>query len=143
MVSRMMLFCGKVVVATDRKELPRLEELYRRATRNGVEVKKIGSEELRLRAWPGCMCPVRDRGLPSQPHLTNLPSSFGKGNGDLQLGAEVKQIQVLPFGLQIECAFDLIPKPIPDAGSLHCDRIAKLMGVRTGMRIVPIKGEYV
>jgi L-2-hydroxyglutarate oxidase len=25
---------------------------------------------------------------------------------------------------------------------LHCDRIAKLMGVHTGMRIVPIKGEY-
>ena len=82
--------CGKVVVATDRKELPRLEELYRRATRNGVEVKKIGSEELRtlspiVRAWPGCMCPVPGSWT-TVTSLTNLPSSFRKATATCSSG---------------------------------------------------------
>jgi L-2-hydroxyglutarate oxidase LhgO len=40
--------CGKVVVATSSAELPRLEELFRRGTANGVEgLEMIGPERLR------------------------------------------------------------------------------------------------
>src|SRR2546427_6482167 len=40
--------CGKVVVATTEEELPRLEELFRRGTANGVEgLEMIGPERLR------------------------------------------------------------------------------------------------
>src|SRR5262245_52531919 len=40
--------CGKVVVATSQDELPRLEELFRRGTANGVEgLEMIGPERLR------------------------------------------------------------------------------------------------
>jgi len=139
--------CGKVVVATDRKELPQLEELYRRATRNGVEVKKIGSEELRT-LEPHCAgvagLHVPSTGIVNYRHVADkFAELIQKGNGDLQLGAEVKQIQVLPFGLQIECAsISYQSRFLINCAGLHCDRIAKLMGVRTGMRIVPIKGEY-
>jgi L-2-hydroxyglutarate oxidase len=66
-----------------------------------------------------------------------------KGNGDLRLGAEVKYIRVLPFGLQIDCtSTSYQSRFLINCAGLHCDRIAKLMGVDTGMRIVPIKGGY-
>ena len=139
--------CGKVVVATDREQLPQLEALYRCAARNGVEAKKVGSEELR-RLEPGCAgvaaLHVPSTGIVNYRHVADtFAELIQKGNGDLQLGAEVKQIQVLPFGLQIDCSsMSYRSRFLINCAGLHCDRIAKLMGVQTGMRIVPIKGEY-
>jgi (S)-2-hydroxyglutarate dehydrogenase len=38
--------CGKVIVASSKEELPRLEELRRRAVANGVEIEEVGSGRL-------------------------------------------------------------------------------------------------
>lgn len=139
--------CGKVVVASDRRELPQLDELYLRATRNGVVVKKICSDELRT-LEPHCAgvaaLHVPSTGIVNYRHVADkLAELIQQGNGDLQLGAEVKQVQVLPFGLQIDCSSTSYQSRfLINCAGLHCDRIARLMGVRTGMRIVPIKGEY-
>ena len=38
--------CGKVIVATEQEEMPRLRNLYERGKQNGIEVEKIGPEEL-------------------------------------------------------------------------------------------------
>ncbi len=139
--------CGKVVVATDRKQLPQLEALYRCAARNGVEAKKVSSEELR-RLEPCCAgvaaLHVPSTGIVNYRHVADtFAELIQKGNGDLQLGAEVKQIHVLPFGLQIDCpSMSYRSRFLINCAGLHSDRIAKLMGIHTGMRIVPIKGEY-
>lgn len=40
--------CGKLIVATDEKELPSLDNLYQRGIQNGlVEIKKLSSDELK------------------------------------------------------------------------------------------------
>ena len=39
--------CGKVVVATREKELPLLENLYRRGLENGLDVRKLSGEKVR------------------------------------------------------------------------------------------------
>lgn len=139
--------CGKVVVATERNELPQLEALYRRATGNGIAVKKLCSRELRT-LEPHCAgvagLHVPSTGIVNYRHVAEkFAELIQKRNGELQLGAEVKDIRVLPFGLQIDCPFiSYQSRFLINCAGLHCDRIAKLMGVRTGMRIVPIKGEY-
>ena len=38
--------CGKVIVAMELDEMPRLRNLYERGKQNGIEVEKIGPEEL-------------------------------------------------------------------------------------------------
>jgi L-2-hydroxyglutarate oxidase len=139
--------CGKVVVATEPKQLLQLEALYRRATDNGVAVKKLCSEELRA-VEPHCAgvaaLHVPSTGIVNYRHVAEkFVELIQKGNGDLRLGAEVKAVRVLPFGLQIECgSISYQSRFLINCAGLHCDRIATSMGVRTGMRIVPIKGEY-
>lgn len=139
--------CGKVVVATEQNELSQLEELYRRATGNGVAVKKLCSKELRT-LEPHCAgvaaLHVPSTGIVNYRHVADkFAELIQQGNGDLRLGAEVRQIQVLPFGLQIDCSsISYQSRFLINCAGLHCDRIAKLMGIHTGMRIVPIKGEY-
>ncbi|MDQ3924994.1 MAG: FAD-dependent oxidoreductase, partial [Actinomycetota bacterium] len=39
--------CGKVIVATKPEEIPSLRNLYERGVKNGLEVEKIGPEELK------------------------------------------------------------------------------------------------
>ena len=38
--------CGKVIVATNEAELPRLEKLYQRGLENNIEVKRIETENM-------------------------------------------------------------------------------------------------
>jgi L-2-hydroxyglutarate oxidase len=66
-----------------------------------------------------------------------------KAGGEARLGAEVTGIAVAPNGLRIDTpssTFDT--RFLINCAGLQSDRIAKLMGVRTGMRIVPIRGTY-
>jgi (S)-2-hydroxyglutarate dehydrogenase len=49
--------CGKVIVASSKEELPRLEELRRRAVANGVEIEEVGSS----RTWRECAPCTRQR----------------------------------------------------------------------------------
>ena len=39
--------CGKVIVATNEQELPRLENLYTRGLENGIPVKRISPQEVK------------------------------------------------------------------------------------------------
>src|SRR5690625_4530574 len=39
--------CGKLLMATSEKEIPLLENLYRRAFENGLEVSMIGKDEIK------------------------------------------------------------------------------------------------
>src|SRR5687767_8245424 len=63
--------CGKVVVAIDAVELPRLEELYRRGTANGVPgLELIGPERLRE----------------IEPHAAGLRAVYSPNTGIVDFG---------------------------------------------------------
>jgi L-2-hydroxyglutarate oxidase len=58
--------CGKVIVAVDEAELPRLEELYRRATANGV---------------PGIVRLTADQIKEYEPHATGVAGLWSPNTG--------------------------------------------------------------
>ena len=140
--------CGKVIVAIHAEELPRLEELRRRAEANGlIGVREIGPEELRE----------------IEPHATGLKALFvpstgitnfaqvaqkyaeliANNGGTVLTGARASKIDRRSNEIVIETARGvfLAPAAVNCAG-LFSDRIARMAGDDPGLMIVPFRGEY-
>jgi L-2-hydroxyglutarate oxidase LhgO len=140
---------GKVVVATNGSELPALGELHRRADANGVEnVSRIGPSELRE----------------LEPHATGLAALHVPGAGTTDFrrvaaalrrrlearGSEVWTGAGLTAAIRRDGAWKLtlggagsIATPLVVAcAGLQSDRVATLLGLQPGVRIVPFRGEY-
>lgn len=140
--------CGKLVVALDDREIPRLEALYRRALANGVpDVRVVGPEELRevephavgLRAVHSPRTAVVDY----QAVTMALADQVTQAGGSLRMRHEVtglvqqgRKVRVVAAGNTDE--FDLV---IVCAG-LQSDRLARLAGEPRDPRIVPFFGDY-
>lgn len=140
--------CGKVVVATDPAELPRLEELHRRGLANGVpDIEMIGPE--RLREIEPHAAGIKALRVPSTG-IVDFPGAARRyaelltaGGGEVLLNAEVLRIARDGPGWVIETSAGSVRGSylIACAG-LHADRIAAMAGASPRARIVPFRGEY-
>ncbi|HZE97579.1 MAG TPA: L-2-hydroxyglutarate oxidase [Planctomycetota bacterium] len=116
--------CGKVVVATDDAEVPRLEELHRRATANGVPAERIRPERLREiepEARGIAALHVPGTGIIDYVAVARKLATFV----EVRTGVRVDDVRALKADLVINCA------------GLHSDRVA-----RSRTKIVPFRGEY-
>jgi L-2-hydroxyglutarate oxidase len=143
-----VLRCGKVVVATDAAELPRLEELYRRSVANGVPgVELIGRERLRelephvagVRALHSPETAVVDFARVAAAYADDVRAA----GGELLLGREVVGLArrdgtafVETSGGTVEAARVVV------CGGVHADRLAALSSAPEEPRIVPFRGDY-
>jgi L-2-hydroxyglutarate oxidase len=145
--------CGKVVVATSKSELPRLDELERRGRANGLQgLRRLGPGEIRerepqARGIAGLHVP--DTGIVDYTAVTEAYAArVREGGGEIVLGARVTACRRdgTPGG-----AADLVLEStrgavhcasLVNCAGLHSDRVARLCGVEPGVAIVPFRGEY-
>ncbi|MGE0826239.1 MAG: L-2-hydroxyglutarate oxidase [Candidatus Binatia bacterium] len=140
--------CGKVVVATSPTELPRLEELRRRGTANGVEgVEIIGPE--RLRELEPSATGIKALYVPTTGIIDfpGVAQTYARliqeKGGTIGLQHEVQRIVHASRELVFETTKgEVHSKFMINCGGLHCDRIARLAGAQPGLQIVPFRGEY-
>lgn len=140
--------CGKVVVATAVDELPRLEELFRRGTANGVAgLRMIGPEQLRelephvtgIRALHVATTGIVDF---SRVALTYARLVQERG-GEIRTRHRVLHIQQRARELVLETSQGALQSQfLINCGGLFSDRLARLAGVQPGLQIVPFRGEY-
>ena len=139
--------CGKVIVATNEQELPRLENLYIRGLENDIPVKRISPEEVReIEPHVSCVGGVQvfSTGIVNYKKVClKYAELIGKQGGDLRLNTQVLKIsrsgknQVLETNKgSFETRF------VINCAGLHSDRIAKLGKVNPQAKIVPFRGEY-
>jgi len=140
--------CGKLVVAVDERELPRLDELERRAMANGVpglrrlEDRELQRVEPHVRGLAGLHSPrtaIADFAAVARAFAAELQDA----GASVRLGAEAARVEagarpavVLRDGARI--AGDRV---IVCAG-LYGDRLARASGQPAEPRIVPFRGEY-
>jgi L-2-hydroxyglutarate oxidase len=139
--------CGKVIVATEASELERLDNLFQRATANGLPVRKIGPEEIRerephVRAIAGIWSPTT--GIVNYKQVTETYARIVREQGgELRLNTRVEQIHERGDGVTVETNNGSIQgRFLINCAGLHSDRVAQKAGVKTRMKIVPFRGEY-
>ncbi len=140
--------CGKLVVAVEPREIPRLEELERRGRANGlVDLKRIGPEQIReyephasgiAALWVG------ETGIVDFSQVTRRFASMVQ-----ELGGEIRTSTRL-LGVRRSGSLMILEttkgefhcKGLVNCGGLQSDRIARMCGLRPRLRIVPFRGEY-
>ena len=143
-----VLRCGKVVVATDAAELPRLEELHRRSLANGVPgVELIGPERLRelephvagVRALHSPETAVVDFGRVAAAYADDVRAA----GGELLLGREVVGLSRRGGIAFVETSAGTVEAArVVVCGGVHADRLAALSDAPVEPRIVPFRGDY-
>jgi (S)-2-hydroxyglutarate dehydrogenase len=139
--------CGKLIVATDERELPLLENLRQRGIQNGLSVEKLSVEQARaIEPHVRCLAALRvaGTGIVSYRAVSRKYAELiREGGGELQFATEVRAIRDSGSDQIIETNRGEIPaRYVVNCGGLHSDRIARAGGCDPGAQIVPFRGEY-
>lgn len=140
--------CGKVIVATDAAELPRLSDLMTRGIANGITgLRIISKEELRelephaagLQAIHVPTTAITDFGQVAATFAELIRS----GGGEICCGRTVIAIREAASELRISTTRGDYPADYGiNCAGLHSDRIARMARSDSRIRIVPFRGEY-
>jgi L-2-hydroxyglutarate oxidase len=141
---------GKVVVATEERELPALRTLHERAVANGAACERIDGARLR-EIEPHCAgiaaLHVPESGIVDYPAVCErLAQRIRERGGRVVLGARVRALREKPRGVRVATtsreAREIEARVLVNCAGLHADRLARMSGLRSGIRIVPFRGEY-
>lgn len=141
--------CGKLVIAVSERELPRLDELYRRAVANGVpDVRLLTSSEIReiepaaqgIAALHSPAAAITDFRAVAAAYANDVTSM----GGELLYRFAVSRVEQDTDEVRLFCSDTRqvrAGKVLVCAG-LHGDRVARLAGDTPDPRIVPFRGDY-
>ena len=140
--------CGKVIVATDRSELERLDELERRGRANGVPgLRRIDAEQIpelepHARGIAGLHSPgtgIADFAAVARAYAADVTGT----GGAIATGCEVTAVEVAPRSLRLAHSHGVTEarNAIFCAGA-WADRLAVAAGADPDPRIVPFRGAY-
>ncbi|MEL7834401.1 L-2-hydroxyglutarate oxidase [Fodinibius sp. Rm-B-1B1-1] len=139
--------CGKVIVATNKDELPYLDILQERGIQNGLNVRKITEEELAERephVTGKAALYVPEAGIVSYKNVAEVLVDRLKDYGvEIGFNQYVKGIKCGETSCEVRtqnCRFK--GRYIINCGGLQSDRIANETGANVQHRIVPFRGEY-
>ncbi len=139
--------CGKVIVATQEKELPELEKLFQRGQENGLAVSKLSPAQVsEIEPHVRCLAGIRvpTTGITSYRDVAQkYLELFRERGGEAKFGAPVRRIIENGEKRVVETSDGAYEtKFLINCSGLHSDRVARLAGVNPSAQIVPFRGEY-
>ncbi len=139
--------CGKLIVATDAEELPRLAALEERARGNGLTIERLDAPELRRR----------------EPHVRGLAALFVHETGITDYAAIARRMaeMLVEHGVELRLGLavgglrehedhvtvdiggtELRARHVVACAGLHADRLARKGGIDLDFRMIPFRGDY-
>jgi L-2-hydroxyglutarate oxidase len=138
---------GKLVIATDDAEMARLGTLEERGHANGVQLRRLGREEIAAyepsAAGLGALL-VEDTGVVNYAQVaTAIRRRLEKHGGEVRTGHRVFAIVRNQSVLTLRTTGgDVVTSRLVNCAGLQSDRVARLAGATPAVRIVPFRGEY-
>lgn len=140
--------CGKLVVAVDSGELPRLEALAERGVANGLQLCRLSAGELKE----------------YEPHVAGIAGLWVPETGivDYRQVAEAMRRRLAAAGVEVRTGWrmtacqrnpdelvlvsargeEVAANNLITCAGLYADRLARLCGVDPQLHVVPFRGEY-
>ncbi len=140
--------CGKIVVATDKEELPRLEKLLERGTANGLKrLRKLGPEQIREiepHAAGLAAIHVPEEGIVDYAGVVEaMASEMQSLGGEIRTGEPVESLKGAGGIWRIQTLNSTYEaRQVVVCAGLHSDRMVSRSGMEPSAKIMPFRGEY-
>lgn len=139
---------GKLIVATDRSELPRLHALAQRGREHGLPVRELGPAQIaeyepRVRGQAAIRVSTTEV-CDAAGVLAALAREVTAAGSVLRCAARVTAVDRRPWGVAARTADGTVVRArvlVNTAGPLS-DRVARLAGDEPGVRVVPVRDTY-
>ncbi|OYP16354.1 hydroxyglutarate oxidase [Streptomyces sp. FBKL.4005] len=137
---------GKLIVATDRAELPRLHALVQRGRENGIPVRELGPAQITEYEPEVRGLAAIHVGTTGVCDFVGVARELARASAaEIRYGAKVVRVDRRPErGVAVlTAAGDVVrARVLVNCAGLYCDEVARLTGDEPEMRIVPFRGEY-
>ncbi|MGW6531980.1 L-2-hydroxyglutarate oxidase [Streptomyces venezuelae] len=139
---------GKLIVATERDELPRLHALVQRGRENGIPVRELGPAQITEYEPEVRGLAAIHVGTTGTCDYGTVAARLAEASGaEIRYGVRGEVVRIdrrADRGVAVLTADGAVVrgKVLVNCAGLHCDGIARLTGDDPEMRIVPFRGEY-
>lgn len=140
--------CGKIIVATQEEEIPRLQNIHQRGMENGLAGLELLDEKAIRETEPHCAgikgVYVPQTGIIDYTAVSEKYAQKIKAlNGTISLNQKVIDIRNDPDEIKVISQNNTYTtKQLINCAGLYSDKIAKLTNDNIAVKIVPFRGEY-
>jgi len=141
-----VLEAGKVVVARQASEIPGLEELFRRATRNGAKVEMIDQKQLaeiepNAKTTGQALFSHYTAQVDPKKVLATIQKDLA-GSGKVQIVTNCRLKGLTGSNTALTTGGNIKFSRLVNSAGAHCDRVAQIFGIARNYRLIPFKGIY-
>ncbi len=139
--------CGKIIVAVDEEEVPRLEAIHERGLENGIRCRMIDQDEIAERephASGVRAIHVPESGIVDYPAVCRRLAELLRAKGHrIEMGQRVVRIDSTASHVNVATEQTTFQTGfLVTCGGLYSDHLVKLAGLSSPAKIVPFRGEY-
>ena len=140
--------CGKLIVATNEKEVARMQKLFERCKKNGLNPVILDKKQLLL-LEPNitglAAIKVTETGIVDYISMANkMAKEFLSNGGEIKLNSKIIELKEEKDHVEIQTrnGNKFKAKFLIACAGLQSDRLAKLMGLKIDFQIIPFRGDY-